>query len=216
MVFGIIGGRIYHLITDPELYFLGRPDSSPWNAFKILDGGLGIWAAIAPGHVRGLDRLLPQRQLDGAYPHPHLEHQRRPGAGDQQYPGDDWQAASEPQHQLLMPTHRGQCREHLPTSHRHQHERQAQPDAVDRGQQRSAPSRPGPAAGMRAAASIVPIHGAQPSATAPPTTARPPRQGAGRQGSCSWRCTRGSQPKNAAPMPITTSPGTRCSPAACP
>jgi prolipoprotein diacylglyceryl transferase len=47
IVFGIIGGRLYHVITDPELYFgAGR---SPVNAFKIWDGGLGIWGAIALG-----------------------------------------------------------------------------------------------------------------------------------------------------------------------
>jgi prolipoprotein diacylglyceryl transferase len=47
IVLGIIGGRLYHVITDPELYFgAGR---SPVNAFKIWDGGLGIWGAIALG-----------------------------------------------------------------------------------------------------------------------------------------------------------------------
>lgn len=51
ILFGIIGGRLYHLATDPELYFLGRPGTSPWNAFKIWDGGLGIWGAIALGAV---------------------------------------------------------------------------------------------------------------------------------------------------------------------
>ncbi|GAB3273020.1 hypothetical protein GCM10027449_10180 [Sinomonas notoginsengisoli] len=45
--FGIIGGRIYHVITDPELYFL--PGRNPWNAFAIWDGGLGIWGAVALG-----------------------------------------------------------------------------------------------------------------------------------------------------------------------
>ncbi len=45
--FGIVGGRIYHVITDPELYFL--PGKNPWNAFAIWDGGLGIWGAIALG-----------------------------------------------------------------------------------------------------------------------------------------------------------------------
>ncbi|TAM84996.1 MAG: prolipoprotein diacylglyceryl transferase, partial [Jatrophihabitans sp.] len=49
ILFGIIGGRLYHLISDPELYFEGRPGTSPWNAFKIWDGGLGIWGAIALG-----------------------------------------------------------------------------------------------------------------------------------------------------------------------
>ena len=46
---GIIGGRIYHVITDPELYFV--PGKNPWNAFAIWDGGLGIWGAIALGIV---------------------------------------------------------------------------------------------------------------------------------------------------------------------
>ncbi len=44
---GIIGGRLYHVITDPELYFL--PGKNPWNAFAIWDGGLGIWGAVALG-----------------------------------------------------------------------------------------------------------------------------------------------------------------------
>ncbi|MDP5226600.1 MULTISPECIES: prolipoprotein diacylglyceryl transferase [Arthrobacter] len=45
--FGIVGGRIYHVITDPELYFL--PGKDPWKAFAIWDGGLGIWGAVALG-----------------------------------------------------------------------------------------------------------------------------------------------------------------------
>ncbi len=49
IVFGIAGGRIYHVITDPELYFgSGR---HPVDALKIWDGGLGIWGAIALGAV---------------------------------------------------------------------------------------------------------------------------------------------------------------------
>lgn len=44
---GIVGGRIYHVITDPELYFV--PGRNPWNAFAIWDGGLGIWGAVALG-----------------------------------------------------------------------------------------------------------------------------------------------------------------------
>ena len=49
IVFGIIGGRLYHVVTDPELYFDGKPGTSPVDAFKIWDGGLGIWGAIALG-----------------------------------------------------------------------------------------------------------------------------------------------------------------------
>ena len=44
---GIIGGRIYHVITSPEKYF-GR-DGSPLAAFEIWKGGLGIWGAISLG-----------------------------------------------------------------------------------------------------------------------------------------------------------------------
>lgn len=47
IVFGIIGGRLYHVITDNELYF--RHGKHPLDAFKIWDGGLGIWGAIALG-----------------------------------------------------------------------------------------------------------------------------------------------------------------------
>ncbi len=47
--FGILGGRIYHVITDPELYFTKGAD--PFNALRIWDGGLGIPGAIALGTV---------------------------------------------------------------------------------------------------------------------------------------------------------------------
>lgn len=47
--FGVVGGRLYHLATDPELYFVSGRD--PWNALKIWDGGLGIWGAVALGAV---------------------------------------------------------------------------------------------------------------------------------------------------------------------
>lgn len=45
--FGLVGGRLYHVITDYELYFSEGRD---WvDAFKIWQGGLGIWGAIALG-----------------------------------------------------------------------------------------------------------------------------------------------------------------------
>jgi len=44
---GVIGGRLYHVITTPELYF-GR-DGHFANAFKLWNGGMGIWGAIALG-----------------------------------------------------------------------------------------------------------------------------------------------------------------------
>jgi prolipoprotein diacylglyceryl transferase len=44
---GIMGGRIYHVITTPELYFGSHGTFS--NAFKIWEGGMGIWGAVACG-----------------------------------------------------------------------------------------------------------------------------------------------------------------------
>ncbi|WP_327298188.1 MULTISPECIES: prolipoprotein diacylglyceryl transferase [unclassified Streptomyces] len=47
--FGLVGGRLYHVITDYELYFSSGRD---WvDAFKIWQGGLGIWGAVALGAV---------------------------------------------------------------------------------------------------------------------------------------------------------------------
>ncbi|GFH76444.1 hypothetical protein Sgou_11140 [Streptomyces gougerotii] len=47
--FGLVGGRLYHVITDYQLYF---GEGRDWvDAFKIWEGGLGIWGAIALGAV---------------------------------------------------------------------------------------------------------------------------------------------------------------------
>lgn len=62
--FGLVGGRLYHVITDWELYFgEGR---NPVTALYVWRGGLGIWGAVALGALgvwlgarrRGI-RLLP-------------------------------------------------------------------------------------------------------------------------------------------------------------
>lgn len=45
--FGIIGGRLYHLITSPDQYF--GEGGHPIDALKIWNGGLGIWGAVALG-----------------------------------------------------------------------------------------------------------------------------------------------------------------------
>ncbi|WP_419994123.1 prolipoprotein diacylglyceryl transferase [Streptomyces boninensis] len=45
--FGLVGGRLYHVITTYEPYF-GK-DGNWVDAFKIWEGGLGIWGAIALG-----------------------------------------------------------------------------------------------------------------------------------------------------------------------
>ncbi|MEY3649486.1 MAG: hypothetical protein RL370_189, partial [Actinomycetota bacterium] len=46
---GIIGGRIYHVITSPNAYF--GSGGNPVDALKIWEGGLGIWGAISLGAV---------------------------------------------------------------------------------------------------------------------------------------------------------------------
>jgi prolipoprotein diacylglyceryl transferase len=46
---GIIGARIYHVITSPQLYFGKGGD--PVAVFYIWNGGLGIWGAVAGGAV---------------------------------------------------------------------------------------------------------------------------------------------------------------------
>jgi prolipoprotein diacylglyceryl transferase len=47
--FGIVGGRLYHVVTSPDAYF--GDGGSPLHAFYIWQGGLGIWGAIALGGV---------------------------------------------------------------------------------------------------------------------------------------------------------------------
>ena len=44
---GIIGGRIYHVISSPAAYF--GANGNPIDALKIWQGGLGIWGAISLG-----------------------------------------------------------------------------------------------------------------------------------------------------------------------
>ena len=46
---GIIGGRLYHVISSPANYF-GK-NGNPVDAIKIWQGGLGIWGAISVGTV---------------------------------------------------------------------------------------------------------------------------------------------------------------------
>ncbi|MBV7432160.1 prolipoprotein diacylglyceryl transferase [Dermabacteraceae bacterium P13115] len=49
MITGIIGARIYHVITSPDAYF--GPEGHLIDAFKIWNGGLGIWGGVAGGAV---------------------------------------------------------------------------------------------------------------------------------------------------------------------
>jgi prolipoprotein diacylglyceryl transferase len=47
--FGIVGGRVYHVLTSWQPYF--GPGGHPEQALLIWKGGLGIWGAVALGGV---------------------------------------------------------------------------------------------------------------------------------------------------------------------
>ena len=59
VIAGIIGGRLYHVITDHQLYF--GPGRTWYHSLFIWQGGLGIWGAITLG---GLAILLYCRHKD--------------------------------------------------------------------------------------------------------------------------------------------------------
>ncbi|GAA0987726.1 prolipoprotein diacylglyceryl transferase [Nocardiopsis tropica] len=49
VILGLIGGRLYHVISDAQLYFgEGR---EPIRALYVWEGGLGIWGAVPLGAV---------------------------------------------------------------------------------------------------------------------------------------------------------------------
>ena len=64
--FGLVGGRLYHVLTDSQLYF--GEGGNPVEALYVWRGGLGVWGAIAMGALglvigarrKGI-RLLPVR-----------------------------------------------------------------------------------------------------------------------------------------------------------
>lgn len=45
--FGLVGGRVYHVLTDSDLYF--GDGRHPIEALYVWRGGLGVWGAIALG-----------------------------------------------------------------------------------------------------------------------------------------------------------------------
>ncbi|WP_055479086.1 prolipoprotein diacylglyceryl transferase [Sphaerimonospora mesophila] len=51
VIFGLIGARLYHVITDWQTYFGPRAIKEPYRALFIWEGGLSIWGAVALGGV---------------------------------------------------------------------------------------------------------------------------------------------------------------------
>jgi prolipoprotein diacylglyceryl transferase len=61
--FGLVGGRLYHVITDWRLYFgEGR---EPITALYVWQGGLGIWGAISLG---ALGAYIGARRHNAKFP----------------------------------------------------------------------------------------------------------------------------------------------------
>ena len=60
---GIVGARLYHVLTDYQLYF--GAGGNPIDALKIWRGGLGVWGAIALAVLGG---YLVARRRKLAFP----------------------------------------------------------------------------------------------------------------------------------------------------
>jgi prolipoprotein diacylglyceryl transferase len=58
VIAGVIGARLYHVITDYQLF-----TDDPLRAFEIWRGGLGIWGAVIGGAIAALV-LARRRHLD--------------------------------------------------------------------------------------------------------------------------------------------------------
>lgn len=63
--FGIVGGRLYHVITSPTAYF--GPGGDPMAAFRIWQGGMGIWGAVALGALGAWIGLRRDKQRMGPF-----------------------------------------------------------------------------------------------------------------------------------------------------
>lgn len=49
--FGIVGARLYHVVTTPQPYF--GSDGEPIRVLYFWEGGLGVWGAVAGGVLGG-------------------------------------------------------------------------------------------------------------------------------------------------------------------
>src|SRR3954453_17025848 len=58
--FGLVGARLYHLATNPELYW-GSHGQGTVTALEIWHGGLGVWGGVLGG---ALGAYLAARRHD--------------------------------------------------------------------------------------------------------------------------------------------------------
>jgi prolipoprotein diacylglyceryl transferase len=58
VIAGVIGARVYHVVTDYQLF-----EDDPLKAVRIWEGGLGIWGAVVGGAIAAIV-LCRRRHLD--------------------------------------------------------------------------------------------------------------------------------------------------------
>ncbi len=63
--FGIVGGRLYHVITTPYSYFGEGRD--PWAILRVWEGGMAIWGAVGLGAVGAVIGLRRAGQRVGPF-----------------------------------------------------------------------------------------------------------------------------------------------------
>ena len=63
--FGLVGARLYHVITTPYNYF--GPGADPWGVFKVWEGGMAIFGGIGLGTVGAIISLRRDRQRVGPF-----------------------------------------------------------------------------------------------------------------------------------------------------
>lgn len=63
--FGIVGARLYHVVTTPHGYF--GPDGDIWAIFRIWEGGLAIYGAVGFGALGAVIALRRAGQRVGPF-----------------------------------------------------------------------------------------------------------------------------------------------------
>lgn len=49
VLLGIVGARVYHVLTHPDDYFF--PGADPWDVIKVWEGGIAIFGALIGGAI---------------------------------------------------------------------------------------------------------------------------------------------------------------------
>lgn len=63
--FGLVGARLYHVVTTPHGFF--GPGADPWAVFKVWEGGMAIFGAVGFGAVGAIISLRRDGQRVGPF-----------------------------------------------------------------------------------------------------------------------------------------------------